>query len=149
MLSGRCRARREMARGAISAEIAISLPAEIDRGHAIRTSTQASAHMRARTCTASVRSCTYVRVCVLLLCRAPPVTGAIGGRARRGVRGGRVVGSTERCGGECRVRAGGRVRARVSLLEVVAVVRARVRVRVRARGRVRARVSLLEVVAEG
>ena len=41
MLSGRCRARREMARGAISAEIAISLPAEIDRGHAIRTNTQA------------------------------------------------------------------------------------------------------------
>ena len=38
-------------------------------------------------------------MCVRLLCRAPPVTGAIGGRARRGVRGGRVVGSTVRCGG--------------------------------------------------
>ena len=40
VLSGRCRARREMTRGAISAEI--------DRGHAICTYTHAHAHMHIR-----------------------------------------------------------------------------------------------------
>ena len=62
---------------------------------------------------ASVRLCMYMHMRVRLLCRAPPVTGAMGGRARRGVRGGRVVGSTERCGGECRVRVWGAVGSEV------------------------------------